>query len=346
MESQTPEIFATHLERGLPLYSFNTLSNYVKNDLQIIDQFKPDIVIGDFRLSLSVSARLRKIPYITICDAYWSPEHTTSFPVPVLKFTKYLPTSLSQTLFRFISPLAFRIHALPFERLRAKYRLPSLRYDLRKSYTDADLRLFANFPELYPDTPPGEKSDYLGPIAWSPMMEGDFSWLEGPQPLAYITMGSSGDPSIIKTIIPILESKKYKIAIASAGKKIDFGPHGIETRVFSYLPGALVCSYASLVICNGGSPTTNQALSAGVPVIGITRNMDQFLNMEAIVRFGAGIQVRGDKINSKKILDAVEMVQNTPSIKIKAQSLIIKRSAKTPAEILTKNILHLTNQSQ
>lgn len=54
----------------------------------------------------------------------------------------------------------------------------------------------------------------------------------------------------------------------------------------AYLPGNQAAARADLVVCNGGSPTTFQALSEGVPVLGIPGNLDQFLNMHYLERYG------------------------------------------------------------
>lgn len=93
LDCQESTIFAHRLDRGLPLYDFQTLTSYVEQDLALMDMIKPDVVVGDFRLSLSVSARLRGIPYITICDAYWSPERPLRPALPVLGFTRFVPIS-------------------------------------------------------------------------------------------------------------------------------------------------------------------------------------------------------------------------------------------------------------
>jgi hypothetical protein len=53
----------------------------------------------------------------------------------------------------------------------------------------------------------------------------------------------------------------------------------------AYLPGNQAAARADLVVCNGGSPTTFQALSEGVPVLGIPGNLDQFLNMHYLERW-------------------------------------------------------------
>ena len=55
-----------------------------------------------------------------------------------------------------------------------------------------------------------------------------------------------------------------------------------HVHVTDYLPGDIVARHSRLVVCNGGSPTSHQALLAGVPVLGIPDNLDQVLNMSPI----------------------------------------------------------------
>jgi UDP:flavonoid glycosyltransferase YjiC (YdhE family) len=75
-----------------------------------------------------------------------------------------------------------------------------------------------------------------------------------------------------------------------------------------YLPGEEAARRARLVICNGGSPTSQQALAAGVPVIGIASNLDQFLNMGTLVRAGAGEIVRADRFSGDRLATLVTKV--------------------------------------
>lgn len=321
LDCQDGSIFAQRLDHGLPLYDFQTLCHYVDSDLALIDREKPDVIVGDFRLSLSVSARLRSIPYISICDAYWSPERALKPPLPVMGFTRYAPIVLSEFLFRRVAPLAFRLHATPLERLRAKFGLPSLGYDLRRCYTDADLRLFANFPALYPEVRTHPGANFIGPIAWSPDFNGDLEFLSGDGPLTYVSMGSSGNPRVTEKIVPILEDLGSRIVITTAGKQL-FLKHTLDsTKIFDFLPGMILSRHADLVICNGGSPTTNQALACGCPVLGIAQNMDQFLNMEAIVKFGAGLMMRADRITPITLKENIKKLLNDPQYSERASNL-------------------------
>lgn len=323
---QDSAVFARRLDWGQPLYDFDTLARYVRDDLALIEAERPDVIVGDFRLSLSVSARLAGIPYLTVCDAYWSPERPLRLPLPVFKWTPFVPLTMAQWLFAKIAPLALRQHTAPLEQLRARHGLPPLGHDLRLCYTDADVRLFANFPQLYPEIPPTGTAVFLGPVAWSPkgaLPEG----LEHAANLIYITMGSSGDPAILAKVLPALEDTGLEVVVATAGKPIPIGSRSPRTRIFDYLPGNQMCQRASLVICNGGSPTTNQALAQGVPVLGLTRNMDQFLNMETILRFGAGLALRSDTGASSVIRSAISKFQTDPSLRGAAQRLSDQHSS-------------------
>lgn len=339
LDCQDASVFSEKLDRGSPLYDFDTLCRYVATDLALIDQVKPDIIVGDFRLSLSVSARLRSIPYITICDAYWSPERALNPPIPDLGFTRFIPTKISESLFRKFAPFAFKLHARPLERLRSRFNLPSLGYDLRRCYTDADLRLFANFPALFPEVRPNAHADFIGPITWSPKYDENLDFLEGSSPLTYITMGSSGNPDVIVRLLPILEKIGSRIVVATAGKALPAIRSDMpSTFIFDFLPGTTVCQKADLVICNGGSPTTSQALNCGVPVIGIAQNMDQLLNMKAIVDYGAGILVRSDKSSFSNLDDAIKKVFHSPQYRNRSKTLAESLPNEDPAQILERHI--------
>lgn len=326
---QDGKVFARRLEHGRPLYDYATLAGYVEQDLALIDAERPDVVVGDFRLSLSVSARLRSVPYVTICDAYWSPEYPSRPPLPVLSFTRFTPIALASLLFRYVSPLAMRLHTLPLERLRAHHGLPSLGHDLRRCYTDADVRLFANFPELFPEVMESERATFIGPISWSPPDGAPLDFASSEKPLVYVTMGSSGDIGVLGSVIDALGGFDCEIVVTTAGRKIPAELRAPSMRIFDYLPGDRVCALASLVVCNGGSPTTNQALAHGVPVLGIASNMDQFLNMRAVEDFGAGILVRGDRAGPARLRAAAEALLTQAPYAARARELAAAAAQRT-----------------
>jgi UDP:flavonoid glycosyltransferase YjiC (YdhE family) len=305
--------FLDSLARGRPVYDYATLCDYVIDDMRLLQALQPDLVVGDFRLSLSVSARLAGIPYVAITNAYWSPHVRQHFTVPDIPVTKFLPVAMANGLFSLVRPVAFGMHAVPMNRVRRKFGLPLLGFDLRKVYTDADHTAYADIPELFPAVDLPANHSYLGPIIWSPPLDKPAWWNALPEdrPIIYVTLGSSGQGRLLPLVLQALESLPVMVIAASAGKsKLHSVPR--NCYVADYLPGEEASRLASLVICNGGSPTSQQALTFGVPVIGIAGNLDQFLNMQRIQEVGAGKMLRADRFSAPALQKVVkELIRNT-----------------------------------
>lgn len=304
--------FAHALARGKPLYSVETLTHYVEDDLALLDSIKPDLVVGDFRLSLAVSAPLRKIPYASVVNAYWSPYADTAYPVPDLPITQLLGVSLAQKLFDIIRPITFALHARPLNQLRRRYNLPPLGRDLRTVYTWGDYTLYADVPELVPARSLPANHRHLGPPLWSTNTTLPEWWTSLPKskPVVLLTLGSSGRTDLLPMVLSALSKLSITVIAATAGK-IDMPDVPANAFVADYLPLDIAARHASLVICNGGSLTTYQALACGVPVLGICSNMDQLLNMSAIERLGAGISVRAACARSAQLKEAVRTLLET-----------------------------------
>ena len=289
------EQFRNALAHGRPLYDVKTLRDYVKDELELIRELAPDVVVGDFRLSLAISTRVTNTPYMTITNAYWSPYGRQRFPVPELPIAKRLGLPIARRLFQLARPFAFAYHTLPLNRVRKEYGLPSLGFDLRRIYTEADHTLYADVPEMVPTFGRPDNHHYLGPILWSPPVELPTWWQDVPRdrPVVYVNLGSSGRSDLLPIVLDALADLHVFVVAATLGRS---PPHRCSgnVRLANFLPGERAAALASLVICNGGSPTTHQALAASTPVLGLASNMDQHLNMDGVQRLGAGILLRSE----------------------------------------------------
>ena len=301
IHSIPPRRFQEALRKGTPLYDLNTLQDYLQEDLRVLDTVQPDMVVGDFRLSLAVSAPLRKIPYTALTNAHWSPYSTKSrAPFPEHPMGKVLGVTLASALFKAVEPLVFAIHARPLNRLRKRNGLPPLG-GLREIYTTGDYTLYLDVPGLIPthDLPPSHR--YLGPLLWSPPLPLPAWWQELPndRPCVYVTLGSSGAVELLPTVLDAMEELPVSVLVATAGRS-DIGPLDGRRWVADYLPGSEAARRADLVISNGGSATTYQALAEGVPVLGIPFNMDQFYTQNAVVEAGAGVLLRSGQVRKRR----------------------------------------------
>jgi len=310
INSISSERFLAALAAGKPVYDAATLQQYVDDDLRIINQVLPDVIIGDFRLSLSVSARVAGVPYISLINAYWSPYVRQQYQVPALPWARLLPVGVADRVFRLARPLAFALHSMPLNQVRRAYRLPSLGLDLRRVYTDGDHVLYADIPQMFPARDMPASHSYMGAVIWSPPTPLPVWWdqLPAERPVVYVTLGSSGQGSLLPHILQALAPLPVTVIAATAGGASSAGLAAsvpANAHVASYLPGAAAAQRAQLVICNGGSPTSQQALVAGVPVLGIAGNLDQYLNMHGVCECGAGRLLRSDRFTAPAVRTAV-----------------------------------------
>ncbi len=320
IQSIPEERFLRALAKGTPIYDLRTLEDYVENDLQILDQVKPDLVVGDFRLSLAVSAPLRKTTYVALVNAHWSPFSTEKrFPVPEIRLTRMLGVHLASALFHRVQPLVFAYHAEPMNRLRERHSLAALG-NLLNVYTYADYTLYADVPSLVKtvDLPPNHR--YIGPIFWSPSIDVPSWWntLEDSKPIIYTTLGSSGQVQVLPAVIAALKELPVTVMLATAGR-YSIRDFPANFWVADYLPGEKVVQRASLVVCSGGSATAYQALREGIPILGIPSNMDQLLTMSAIARAGAGILLRAGRMTRERFRRAVSKILGDESYRAAAR---------------------------
>jgi len=305
LESMSPARFLRALNWGRPIYTTALLKQYIQEDLALIERIQPDVVVGDFRLSLSISARMASVEYHNITNAYWRPEYRPVPPRPVLKPMRFLPTPVADALYRASIEKIFRLHAKPFNQARRSHGLPELPPDVRYFYTDGDVVLYADRRALYPDFALPDGHCFLGPLLWAPSVPPPDWWERVPRnrPVIYVALGSSGNHSAFQILLNTL-SRLPVAVIAATGEG---APAVEENRYLApWLDGNAACRRASLLICNGGVMSCHQALEAGIPVIGVCSNMDQFLSMQVMEENRLGHTIRADEVDAHRVVAVVE----------------------------------------
>lgn len=314
LRSISTEQFFRAIDEKKHIYPIEVLRGYLKDDLELLDDVKPGLVVGDFRLSLAVSAPLRNIPFAAITNVHWGPLSLNSLEFPNPPGSSVFGLAASDIFFNaLIAPIVGRYLASPLNGLRKENGFPPVGNNLREVYTYADYRLYADVPNFCPTKMLPENQFYIGPILWSPPTPFPAWWNDVPSdlPILYVSMGSSGDTGMLPKLFAALGGMNVSVLLSTAGRaSVSNAPKNFF--VADYLSGEECSKRASLVVTNGGSMSGQQALSVGVPVLGIPANPDQCLFMKGVKDQGAGDYLRGN-VTAARVRQAVEKILRTPS---------------------------------
>ena len=316
-----PGRFARNLAQGRPVFSARELEAQLAEDIELISATDPALIVGDFRLTMGIASRLHGVGYANLTNAYWSPWAQNRFTVPDLPVLRHLPSALSQALFDLARPVAFAIHARPLRQLFVRIGIKNPPDSLQTAYTFGDVQLFSDLPSVYAGAQFPPSCRFIGPVQWAPKTVRPAWWNEALEhhPLAYVCMGSSGNQNVLAKVVEALAGMGVRSMVAGSPKALEHSP--AKAWVEPFIDGAEAAAICDIVVCNGGSPSTYQALAAGKPVVGICGNLDQYLNMHHIGRAGAGLTLRSDSLSRHRLREAADLALNDPAIRRAAQKL-------------------------
>ncbi len=319
--SLSPAEVERAVARGSRIYSAPTLSAYVDAELGLFGRVQPDLVVGDLRWSLAVSAPHAGVPLASLINAYWSPfALRDGFPMPDHPVLRLLDETTAERYFPRALPWVFRLFAQPLNVVRRRYGLPPL-VDLLELLTYGDYTVYPDVAELTPLAGAPASHVFLGPVLWSAAVPcGALEHLGRQRPLVYVTLGSSGHLAALEKVLAGLENLDVDVLLATAGRA---APRNLPANVQAadFVPGEEAARRASLVVCNGGSTTGYQALAAGKPVLGIAFNFDQHLAMQAIERYGAGVRLRATTLAPGQVRNAATHMLASHGFAARAEKL-------------------------
>lgn len=324
VKGPNPNVALDAVARGKPYHDLSSLEASVAEDHRVFERVQPDLVVGDLRPSLAVSAREAQIPYANLINAYWSPRAVRDrVPMPDHPIVSLVGVERAARYFPKAMPHVFRHFARPYRELRRRHGIADIE-DLFDLLLDGDATLFPDIPSIAPLTEQRSSELFLGAIPWQPPVPLPAFWseLRRDVPLVYATLGSSGQASRLEWVLDALSELDVEVVAATAGRVT---PRHVprNAHVADYLPGEVLARAASIVISNGGSSTGYQALAAGKPVIGIASNLDQYLATDAIVRAGAGLGLRAGTLRRSEITVAVRAALADSSMQARARELAL-----------------------
>ncbi len=300
-------------------WDYQTLAAHVEADLEVFTHEKPDLVLGDFRLSLSTSCEFAKIPLAVTLNAAWTDYYSAHVRAPEhLWITQALGRRLTTHLLPWIKNAILRLDSRPFRKYRVERGLAP-RHNIWDIWR-GDLNLIVDTPNYGPTKNLPDSFQYIGPIVWEPNIVAPL-WLEDldpDRPTIYFTMGSTGYPHFFDLAIELFRNSDYQVVMTTADMtQFDNLPDNVYA--VAYAPGSALMKKSDVVVCQGGNGTIYQALSHGVPIIGIPTMHDQEFNLDRVVALGAGIHLSERHFRLEHLEQAVKEILSNNSYREGAQ---------------------------
>lgn len=326
------------------------IEKMIQSELNLIDKYRPDAVIVDFRISAFAAAAIRRVKAYAI------------FVGDGLPYGAHLPNpGMSKILYRLFSnvfpklyDLASRWYLRPFLSYMKKQGC-TLTFDQWMQPVD----FFVPEPSFYmPGISEKLKVHYIGPLGWYGFNIDVPSWFETIRPdgkTIYLSFGGTGfDKHKPIELSKALLDAGYRV-IVSTGNISDPSDYPVHPNLYveKFLPGDIVSSKVDLLICHGGYGTMIDAIHHGVPVLAIPFNPDQILHAARMQELGLAqslyklsigdlphiftfdwkyIEEKGKKISSQLVLSkAQEMLRDLPKYRKSLEDFNAKYSAKNGA---------------
>ncbi len=332
----------------------NTLSltqQCVKDEIEAIWAFKPDAILGDLRSTAAISAKICKIPYISVVNGYWT--HYFKMVAPMLRFSR--EKHLLKHKFDFAAAKVIQ------DKLKIEYatnfRLVAEQYGIRNlesiyDFLAGDLTLIADMPQYCPLENLPKNYRYIGPLVWEGLNETVPAYLEArssSKPLIYATIGNTGCKRLIQLVVDAFQNDDSYEVVLTTGAYIspDKVPKISNIHVERFIPGSQVMQRAQAVIHCGGSGTTHQALLHSLPALVIPFNTDQEKNAFLMEKNKLGICLSPSKLTGNEVRLAVKEVLEDTDIQKNLQHFkdLLKRTdaPKSAADEITSffNQTHL-----
>ncbi len=321
LQTMPGEEFLANIARGKPMFPVEVLRSYVRQDRELIRKIRPDLVIGDMRLSLSISARLEKVPCAVIMNAYWSPYAEHRAILPEIPLTRVIPPRLLGPLYRAIQPIAFGLHVAQMNRVRKEFGVAPLPLDLRQMYTDGDYVLYADVPEFVPTHHAPANHHYVGICDWAPPTSHPEWWdrmCQDPKPKVFVSLGSSGPVRVLPQLLKALAQFPISVVLSTSGRTMPEAEAGIAYTA-TLLPFIETAARSALVVSHGGSGGLYPAMAAGTPVLAIPSNADQHLSTAVLEQNGAGVGVRVEEASYGRLYAALQKLFSEPAFSQQAK---------------------------
>ena len=321
INSISTNYFNKCLRNGKAFFSASILAKNIKTDLNLIKEFQPDFIIGDFRISLSYSTKIAEIPYVNLTNYHWSSDYKSLPVIPDNPLPKLVGMKIANQVGKAVLNLIMSRHLKHYNTQAKKHNMPAYK-NFKEVYSDGDFVFFDDCKTLYNANARNNEA-FIGPILpvfKNPLPPWWNKW-DKTKPVIFINIGSSGSLWKILQTIHLLGQMPYQFLIAKSYRNLAVQQTVNNLFIADFIPGEIVAQKADVVITNGGGPSSYQALKEGRPLICVPSNLDQHLVSQALEKNNLCKIIRSELVSAKKIEEAIVAILSDPKYKENSEKI-------------------------
>ena len=321
VEQVVDAVRAQHLDR---LYKREQITGYVEAELDAYRRVRPDAVLVDNRPTAMISAESAGIKTVSILNV-----HMSQFKEIPFHSIRNVTALGAVTPFKYLDRVenlieGFFIDKLVMKDLGLLRKAMGLKAKFGFSHEQGDLNLFPDLPEFNPATPLPGNTKYIGPLTWHNDLPAPecFRHIEQSKKCIYFTVGSEGLEELIRNAETYFG--KERPIIMAMGEIEPAGAQSMPPNVYreKFVNADRVLPRCELVVCHGGNGTIYQALSYGVPIVGVAMHEEQHYGLKRVneLELGVGFHVkRLRKEGPRLLINAIAEVLRNEKFRRNAQ---------------------------
>lgn len=328
-----PDIQETD-QGGFPSFKWfsniETIEKCITEEVALINEIKPDRIIGVFRFTLYASSQIANVPFDSLICGCMIPDSGE-----ILGYNK---NEAGIGLQKKYLDNFFEFAGIKASRAMAKFGLAKID-DIRIALKGEQTFLW-DFPEFMP-IPKQAGLIHVGPIylehwPYDPYNLDDI--INSKRPIAVVSFGTCVTNSdIINRLVKILLNMDFKVIVAAGGQREMCNIKQSDSRiiVLKYAPLNIILPYASLLLTHGGQMTIFEALKTKTPVLVMPLQPEQAHNGVCLERIGCGSRLIPSTLFTGLSEDYINVFKrmSDDEIKTKIDTLINSEETK---ENLTK----------
>ena len=278
------------------------INDLIDLEISLLRQERFDLVVGDLRPTIFISAMLSETPSVSLMNVRWFPKmYARSFTSPTTlrvpaAWNEQLATLSQEERAERIVWLNQTTVAQPFQEPMRRLGLPPVEYycDL----LEGDLNLFLDTAFFAPTIGLQEGFHQIGPIFWHPPWEQP-RWIDDlplDPPLVYVTYGSFTPQDLFVETIKMLKKKDVQVVVHTMRQRPPLADIPSNVRIVEEMRDERVFNKAAFVMCHAGNQTVYEAIRGSAPLLCVASHVGQEFVAQDVRRLRLGLSTTVDSV--------------------------------------------------